>query len=90
MTTTSDRTGPTETPTSGEPLRPDLVLEADLSALRVALADHPFPTHQDDLLALLVHRREPARLACRLSTLSRTRSYDSLDDLCAELRRLAS
>lgn len=64
-------------------------LEPDLAALRVVLADHPFPTHQDDLLAALVGRREPVRLARRLTALSRTRAYVSLDDVCDEVRRRA-
>ena len=77
MTQTSERPGPTG---------PSADLEDDLATLRDVLATHPFPAQQDDLLAALIARHEPVRLAWRLSTLSRTRTYLSLDDLCADLR----
>ncbi len=80
------------TQTSERPGLPGPVsdVEADIGALRVALATHPFPTHQDDLLALLIAHHEPVRLACRLSSLSRTRTYHSFDELCEDLRRAAA
>ncbi|WP_377639077.1 hypothetical protein [Oryzobacter terrae] len=89
MTQTSERPGlpgPVAGPVAhhGADLAPDL--EADLEALRVALAAHPFPTHQDDLLAVLIARHEPVRLAWRLSTLSRTRTYHSVAELIEDLR----
>jgi hypothetical protein len=88
MTQTSDRPATS----SDADLRDDLRagLEADLTALRGALAGHPFPTHQDDLLAHLVGRREPVRLAGRVASLSRTRSYASVDEVCDEVRRRAT
>lgn len=80
------------TQTSERPGLPGPVpdLETDIAALRVALAEHPFPTHQDDLLAQLIARHEPVRLACRLSSLSRTRTYHSLDEVCEDLRSAAA
>ncbi|WP_392543853.1 hypothetical protein [Oryzobacter telluris] len=77
----------TVTPLAVQPPGPAEALERDLADLRVALATHPFPTHQDDLLAHLVRRREPIRLACRVSGLSRTRSYTSLDEVCDAIGR---
>ena len=86
MTTTSDR--PVR-PHPGDP-EPAATLARDLDDLRRVLADQPFPTHQDDLIALVVARREPARLACRLSSLSRTRTYASVDEVCDAVRHAAS
>ena len=57
----------------------------DLADLRTALADQPFPTRQDDLIAACLSRGEPSRLACRLARLSRTRVYLSIDEVCAEI-----
>lgn len=92
MTQTSDRPMATGVPVA-VPAAPDLAvgaldptLEAELVELGVALAGHPFPTHQDDLLAALVAARLPARLACRLARLSRTRTYGSFDEVAADLR----
>ncbi|MBR7744294.1 hypothetical protein KC207_13450 [Phycicoccus sp. BSK3Z-2] len=65
-------------------------LADDLTDLRRALADHPFPTLQDDLIAACLSRGEPSRLACRLSRLSRTRVYTSLDEVCAEIELAAT
>ena len=45
-------------------------LDTDLADLRAVLARHPFPTHQDDVLALLVARHEPARLLWRAAALA--------------------
>ncbi len=67
----------------------DAALAADLAELRAALADHPFPTHQDDLIAACLVRNQPARLCCRLSRLSRTHSYASLDEVCADVEAAA-
>ncbi|MFQ6170858.1 hypothetical protein ACK8HX_04565 [Oryzobacter sp. R7] len=93
MARTSDRPPLSARPTVGAAVvaGPDSPadLESDLAALRAALADHPFPTQQDDLLAHLLGGRRPVRLACRVAALSRTRSYASVDEVCAEIRRLA-
>ena len=48
----------------------DVGLDTDLTELRAALARHPFPTGQDDILALLVARHEPSRLLWRAAALS--------------------
>jgi hypothetical protein len=77
--------GPLDGPVAnGSP--PD-ALEQDLDDLRAALLAHPFPTQQDDLLAVLLGRREPVRLAWRLSRLSRTRTYHSIDEVFDDIRR---
>ena len=60
-------------------------LEHDLAELRAALARHPFPTNQDDVLALLVARHEPSRLLWRAAALDRSRSYASADEVCDEI-----
>lgn len=60
-------------------------LDADLAALRVVLARHPFPSGQDDVLALLVARQEPSRLLWRVAALDRTRAYSSADEVCDEI-----
>jgi len=60
-------------------------LEHDLAELRAALARHPFPTSQDDVLALLVARHEPSRLLWRAASLDRSRSYVSADEVCDEI-----
>ena len=62
-----------------------LGLEADLAELRAVLARHPFPTSQDDILALLVARHEPSRLLWRAAALDRTRSYSSADEVCDDI-----
>ncbi len=64
-------------------------VEHDLNDLRQVLSGHPFPTDQDHLLARCVARRSPARLMWRLSYLSRTHSYSSLDEVCTEVCRCA-
>ncbi len=64
-------------------------VEDDIIDLRQALASHPFPTDQDHLIARCVARRSPVRLMWRLSCLSRTRSYASLDEVCVEICRCA-
>ena len=95
MTQTSDR--PVVADPRGQALPTgETVVEAltssallhDLADLRLALAAHPFPTHQDDLLAFLVARREPARLASRVALLSRTRTYLDVEDVCDDIRRV--
>lgn len=63
----------------------DPALSADLALLRDVLADHPFPTRQDDLIAACLVRNQPARLCCRLSRLDRTHDYASLDEVCADV-----
>jgi len=63
----------------------DIGLDTDLADLRAALARHPFPTSQDDILALLVVRREPSRLLWRAAALSRSRDYQSADEVCEEI-----
>lgn len=82
MTTVQDRRG-----TDGD--HGDAALDADLADLRRVLADHPFPTQQDDLIAACLGRHEPARLCCRLSKLARTRTYGSLDEVLADVRAAA-
>lgn len=66
---------------------PDVTLEQDLDDLRAALAGHPFPTRQDDLMAACLGRQAPVRLCSRLSTLSHATVYASLaevlDDVAA-------
>jgi hypothetical protein len=62
-------------------------LDRDLSALRTALARHPFPTRRDDVLALLVARHEPSRLLWRAASLDRARWYRSADEVCDEIAR---
>jgi hypothetical protein len=64
-------------------------LDTDLADLRAALARHPFPATQDDILALLVARHEPSRLLWRAAALDRTRAYHSLDAVCDEIARSA-
>jgi hypothetical protein len=65
-------------------------LDTDLARLRAVLARHSFPTSQDDILALLVARHEPSRLLWRAAALTRSRSYHSADEVCAEIARSAS
>ena len=60
-------------------------LDADLADLRAVLARHPFPTGQDDVLALLAARHEPSRLLWRVAALDRTRAYYSADEVCDEI-----
>ena len=67
----------------------DVALAGDLAELRAVLADHPFPTHQDDLIAACLVANQPARLCCRLSRLSRTHTYTSLDEVCADVASAA-
>lgn len=62
-------------------------LERDLEDLRAALGRLPFPALQDDVIAALVSRRAPSRLLWRVGSLSRTRLYRSLDEVCAEIAR---
>lgn len=69
--------------TDDEPEEPTLA--TDLEDLRRALADHPFPTRQDDLIAACLGRHEPTRLACRLSRISRTREYQDIDEVLADV-----
>jgi Protein of unknown function (DUF2795) len=57
-------------------------LEADVAQIRGELCRLAFPARPDDVLATLVRRRAPSRLLWRVGQLPRTRSYDSLDDLC--------
>lgn len=64
-------------------------LDADLAELRVRLVRLPFPATQDDTLALLVAGRAPSRLLWRVAALSRTRSYRSLDEVCAAITGFA-
>lgn len=63
----------------------DPLLAAHLAELRTALADHPFPTHQDDLIASCLALGTPARVCCRLSLLDRTHEYTSLDEVHAAI-----
>lgn len=67
----------------------DPTLEADLADLRRALADHPFPAVQDDLIATCIARHEPTRLACRLSKIPRERTYASLDEVLLDVQAAA-
>jgi hypothetical protein len=62
-------------------------LDTDLAELRALLARHPFPTSQDDILALLVARHEPSRLLWRAGVLSRSREYHSALEVCDEIAR---
>lgn len=64
-------------------------LDADLAELRAVLARHPFPTTQDDILALLVARHEPSRMLWRVAALSRTRVYHSADAVCGDIAHVA-
>ena len=64
---------------------PDPQLVTDVDDLRRVLVDQPFPAQQDDLIAACLAAGAPSRLACRLSRLSRTRTYGSLEDLCADV-----
>jgi hypothetical protein len=63
--------------------------DTDLAELRRELARLPFPARQDDVLAALVRRRSPSRLLWRAGSLSPTRRYHSIDEVCAELARPA-
>lgn len=63
----------------------DPALATDLALLREVLAEHPFPTRQDDLIAACLVRHQPARLCRRLAGLDRTHDYTSLDEVCAEV-----
>lgn len=78
-----------DTPLGTGDAEADPVLAADLDDLRRALGDHPFPATQDDLIAALLSRHEPARLACRLSVLSREHSYAALEDVLADVAAAA-
>jgi hypothetical protein len=60
-------------------------LDTDLGELRAVLARHPFPASQDDILAYLVARQERARLLWRAAALDRSRTYDSVDEVCDEI-----
>ena len=60
-------------------------LDRDLAALRAALARHPFPARQDDVLALLVARHAPSRLLWRAASMDRARWYRSADEICDEI-----
>jgi hypothetical protein len=60
-------------------------LDTDLAELRRVLARLPFPARQDDVLAALVRRRSPSRLLWRAGSLSPTRRYHSIDEVCAEV-----
>jgi hypothetical protein len=62
-------------------------LERDLDDLRAALGRLPFPALQDDVIAALVARRAPSRLLWRSGSLSRTRLYRSVDEICADIAR---
>ena len=62
-------------------------LDTDLAELRRELARLPFPARQDDVLVALVRRRSSSRLLWRAGSLSPTRHYHSLDEVCAELAR---
>lgn len=61
-------------------------LESDLLVLRRVLGSHPFPTNEDRLMAACLARGEPTRLLWRLAALRRTKTYDSLDEVLAEVR----
>lgn len=65
----------------GPPAGDGPTIEQDLAGLRIALASHPFPTRQDDLIAACLGRGEPARLCCRLSTLDHDAVYENLDEV---------
>jgi len=62
-------------------------LDIDLAELRSVLARHPFPANQDDILAVLVARRERSRLLWRAAALDRSRAYGSADEVCDEIAR---
>jgi len=62
---------------------PDLA--EDLAALRAALVTHPFPARQDDLIAACLGRQAPVRLCSRLSTLSHSTLYASIDEVLDEV-----
>jgi len=62
-------------------------LDIDLAELRSVLARHPFPANQDDILAVLVARRERSRLLWRAAALDRSRAYSSADEVCDEIAR---
>ncbi len=62
-------------------------LDRDLAQLREALARHPFPTCQDDILALLVARQERSRLLWRAAALDGRHDYFSADEGCDEIAR---
>ena len=62
-------------------------MERDLEDLRAVLTRLPFPALQDDVIAALVTRRAPSRLLWRAGSLSRTRLYGSVDEICAEIGR---
>ncbi len=59
----------------------------DARTLRDALDRTPFPAQRDDLLVELVHHHVPPPLLARIRGLPQTRSYHSIDDLCAEIER---
>ncbi|MBM6401743.1 hypothetical protein [Phycicoccus sonneratiae] len=61
----------------------DPALTLDLDALRAVLAQHPFPSCQDDLIAACLAAGAPARLCCRLARLDRTQRFASLEEMCA-------
>ncbi|QKE83053.1 hypothetical protein [Arthrobacter sp. NEB 688] len=65
----------------------DPQLAAQLEVLRAALADHPFPTHQDDLIASCLALGVPSRACCRLALLDRTLEYASLDEVTGAIVR---
>lgn len=64
-------------------------LAGDLTELRAVLARHPFPTTQDDVLALLVARHVASRLLWRAAALDRTRAYHSVDEVCDDIAQFA-
>ncbi len=64
-------------------------LASDLTELRAVLARHPFPTTQDDVLALLVARHVASRLLWRAAALNRAREYHSVDEVCEEIAQFA-
>ena len=59
----------------------DATLEQDLTDLRAVLEGLPFPTRQDDLIAACLGRQAPVRLCSRLSTLSHTTLYATVDQV---------
>jgi hypothetical protein len=68
--------------------RGDAALGTDLRDLRAALAAHPFPARQDDLIAACLGQGAPARLCCRLATLDHDTEYADVDEvLCAVAAR---
>lgn len=60
-------------------------LERDLDKLRQVIEHHAFPTQKDDLMAACLARGEPVRLCTRLSNLSRTEVYSSVEQVLAEV-----